>query len=246
MTTTSPAQAGTNTSSRKLDCQAVILAGGLGTRMRPATETIPKPMIPVCGKPFLQHQLELLRRNGTDRVLLLVSYLGEQIEQFFGNGENLKMKLSYAYEPSPLGTGGALRNAQGNLEDDFVVLNGDTYLDIDYAALVADFRRWQPSATIVAGRGWVPVVNNLVVAGDGRVTAYRKRHPEGMTHTDSGAIVLSRQVLTQIPEHKVCSLEEEIFPRLIQQGEMRAWTTSEPFFDMGSPEGLRALEQKLA
>ncbi len=233
-------------SLKKLDCQAVILAGGLGTRMRPVTETIPKPMIPICGKPFLQHQLELLHRNGADRALLLVSYLGEQIEQFFGIGDKLGMTLSYAYELSPLGTGGALKNAQAKLERDFVVLNGDTYLDIDYGALVGDFRQKHPSATIVAGRGWVPVVNNLAVANDGRVTSYRKRHPEGMTHTDAGAIVLSRKVLGEIPDQEVCSLEEEVFPRLIQQGEMRAWITSEPFFDMGSPEGLQALEQKLA
>ncbi len=232
--------------SRTLDCQAVILAGGLGTRMRPVTETIPKPMIPVCGKPFLQHQLELLRRNGADRALLLVSYLGEQIEQFFGGGESLGMQVSYAYEPSPLGTGGALKNAQPKLEDHFVVLNGDTYLDIDYAALVADFRKWNSSATIIAGRGWVPVVNNLAVTNDGRVTSYRKRNPEGMTHTDAGAIVLSRKVLADLPDHKVCSLEEEVFPHLIRKGEMRAWVTSEPFFDMGSPEGLRALEERLA
>ena len=214
--------------------------------MRPATETIPKPMIPVCGKPFLQHQLQLLRRNGIDRALLLVSYLGEQIEQFFGSGDRLGMNVTYAYEPSPLGTGGALKNALGRLEGEFVVLNGDTFLDIDYAAPVADFRRKKPSAMIVAGRGWVPVVNNLAVAEDGLVTSYRKRHPEGMTHTDAGAIILTRQVLDDIPAEKVCSLEEEIFPRLIQQGQMRAFVTSEPFFDMGSPEGLRALEQKLA
>src|SRR5882724_5899162 len=107
----------------EIDCQAVILAGGLGTRMRPVTETIPKPMIPVCGKPFLQHQLELLQKNGIDRVLLLVSYLGEQIEEYFSNGDSLKMNLSYSYESSPLGTGGALKNAGSKLEEKFLVLN---------------------------------------------------------------------------------------------------------------------------
>ena len=103
--------------SGKIDCQTVILAGGLGTRMRPVTETIPKPMIAVCSKPFLEHQLELLRRNGIDRVLLLVSYLGEQIEQYFRQGDSLKMKIDYSYESSPLGTGGALKNASEKLEE---------------------------------------------------------------------------------------------------------------------------------
>src|SRR5204863_2595800 len=136
--------------SGKIDCQTVILAGGLGTRMRPVTETIPKPMIAVCSKPFLEHQLELLRRNGIDRVLLLVSYLGEQIEQYFRQGDSLKMKIDYSYESSPLGTGGALKNASEKLEEKFLLLNGDTFLDVDYAAVVADFRQHKPEALIVA------------------------------------------------------------------------------------------------
>src|SRR5262245_8655135 len=88
--------------------QAVILAGGLGTRMRPVTETIPKPMIAVAGKPFLQWQLELLRNGGFQSALLLVAYLGEQIEQYFGDGKRFGGRVEYSYEPSPLGTGGAL------------------------------------------------------------------------------------------------------------------------------------------
>jgi mannose-1-phosphate guanylyltransferase len=231
----------------KIDCQAVILAGGLGTRMRPITEAIPKPMIPVRGKPFLEHQLELLRNHGIDRLLLLVSYLGEQIEQYFESGNSLNMKISYSYESSPLGTGGALKNAISKLEEKFLLLNGDTFLDVDYAAVVADFLRHQPQALIVARKSVdMPVPNNLAVASDGKVTAYQKRNPENMTCTDAGAIVLSRNILDEIAPGQVCSLEEQIFPKLIQCGEMRAWVTSEPFFDMGSPSGLKALNEKLA
>lgn len=233
--------------SGKLDCQAVILAGGLGTRMRPVTEAIPKPMIPVCGKPFLQHQLELLRSNGIERVLLLVSYLGEQIEHYFQRGDSMKMKIGYSYESSPLGTGGALKNAQAKLEEKFLLLNGDTFLDVDYAAVIDDFQRYQPQALIVARKSPdMPVPNNLAVSSDGKVTAYQKRNPENMTCTDAGAIVLSREVLNDIASAQVCSLEEQIFPKLIRRGEMRAWITPEPFFDMGSPAGLQALSEKLA
>jgi len=231
----------------KIDCQAVILAGGLGTRMRPVTETIPKPMIPVCGKPFLEHQLTLLRKHGMERVLLLVSYLGEQIEEYFQQGDTLNMKIGYSYEPSPLGTGGALKNASSKLEEKFLLLNGDTFLDVDYASVISDFMRYKPKAVIVARRSPdMPVPNNLAVSTAGQVTAYQKRNPENMTCTDAGAIVLSREVLDDIAPMKVCSLEEQIFPRLIQRGEMRAWVTSEPFFDMGSPSGLQALSEKLA
>ena len=231
----------------KIDCQAVILAGGLGTRMRPVTETIPKPMIPVCGRPFLQHQLELVRTNGIERVLLLVSYLGEQIEQYFQRGDSMGMKIGYSYESSPLGTGGALKNASSKLEEKFLLLNGDTFLDVNYAAVIADFLAHKPQALIVARKSLnTPAPNNLAVSPDGHVTAYQKRNPENMTCIDAGAIVLSREVLNDIAPEQICSLEEQVFPKLIQRGEMRAWVTPEPFFDMGSPAGLQALSEKLA
>jgi NDP-sugar pyrophosphorylase family protein len=238
-----------------LDCQAVILAGGLGTRMRPITETIPKPMIPVLGKPFLEQQLAMLAEAGFRRALLLVAYLGEKIEEYFGDGKSRGWNLSYSYDASPLGTGGALKNAEHKLEDDFAVLNGDTFLQIDYAALWRAFRESHSSAFIVAYEksGNAPanllankLPNNLAVAPDGRVTAYRKRDSHGLTHIDAGVLILRKEVLKKIAAGRACSLEEEIFPRLIEEGRMKAWSTTEPFYDMGSPEGLRVLEARLA
>jgi NDP-sugar pyrophosphorylase family protein len=247
-----------DTASRKLaatlDCQAVILAGGLGTRMRPITETIPKPMIPVLGKPFLEQQLEVLHSFGFRRALLLVAYLGEKIEQYFGDGSARRWELSYSYEPSPLGTGGALKNAEAKLEDEFVVLNGDTFLMIDYVAARRAFRETNADAFVVAYEKPGSAVahalanrlpNNLAVAPDGRVTAYRKHDPKGLTHIDAGVLFLRKKVLKELPPARPCSLEQEVFPRLIEEGRMQAWITSEPFYDMGSPEGLRALEARL-
>ena len=247
-----------DTASRKeaatLDCQAVILAGGLGTRMRPITETIPKPMIPVLGRPFLEQQLELLASFGFRRALILVAYLGEKIEQHFGDGRARGWELSYSYEPSPLGTGGALKNAETKLEDDFVVLNGDTLLMIDYDAVWRAFRQanadafvvaYEKSGSAIANTLANRVPNNLAVAPDGRVTAYRKHAPQNLTHVDAGVLFLRKGVLKKIPSAQPCSLEQEIFPRLIEGGRMHAWITSEPFYDMGSPEGLQALEARL-
>jgi NDP-sugar pyrophosphorylase family protein len=236
------------------ETQAVILAGGLGTRMRPITETIPKPMIAVAGKPFLQYQLELLTGSGIGRALLLVAYLGEQIQQYFGGGDKFGCNISYSFESSPLGTGGALRNAEAQLQDYFVLVNGDTYLAIDYRALLEDFQKADCAAMIVAYKKpegasqSVPaslLPANLGVSQDGAVTAYRKRNPEGLSHIDAGVIVLRKEILARLPAGQKCSLEEEIYPQLIAQGEMRAWVTLEPFFDMGSPAGLAALEEKL-
>ncbi|HWZ98582.1 MAG TPA: sugar phosphate nucleotidyltransferase [Candidatus Dormibacteraeota bacterium] len=237
------------------NAQAVILAGGLGTRMRPVTETIPKPMISVVGKPFLEHQLELLHASGIDRSLLLVAYLGERIEEYFGDGAKFHLHIAYSYEPTPLGTGGALKNAEEKLQNAFVLLNGDTYLAIDYSALLLQFAILRCSALIVAYKkpmgnlSALPadhVPNNLLVDKVGRVEVYRKRDPEGLTHIDAGAIVLDKKVLKMLPSGQRCSLEEEIYPRLIADGEMFAWVTSEPFYDMGSPAGLAALEEKLS
>jgi MurNAc alpha-1-phosphate uridylyltransferase len=234
--------------------QAVILAGGLGTRMRPITETIPKPMIAVAGKPFLEWQLALLRSGGIANALLLVAYLGEQIEEYFGNGEKTGGCVEYSYEPSPLGTGGALKNAEAKLHDWFVLVNGDTYLAIDYQRLMRDFVDADSRAMIVAyekpamATAAVPasgLPGNLGVSSNGKVTAYRKRESEGLNHIDAGVIVLKKEVLLNLPTEQKCSLEEEIYPQLIARGEMRAWVTTEPFYDMGSPAGLAALEAKL-
>jgi len=246
--------AGSNQPKAATSTRAVILAGGLGTRMRPITETIPKPMIMVAGKPFLQHQLGLLSRAGIEEALLLVAYLGEQIQEYFGDGAKFGCKVSYSFEPSPLGTGGALKNAEAQLQDQFVVVNGDTYLAIDYCALVEEFAETNCSALIAAYEKPATISqeipasilpNNLGVGGDGLVTEYRKRNPEGLSHIDAGVIVLKKEILAGLPAGQKCSLEEEIYPNLIARGEMRAWVTREPFYDMGSPAGLAALEEKL-
>ena len=245
---------GSNEPMAENSMQAVILAGGLGTRMRPITETIPKPMIALAGKPFLQHQLELLRDAGISRALLLVAYLGEQIREYFGDGAKFGCHVSYSFEPALLGTGGALKNAEAQLQDYFVLVNGDTYLAIDYRELLGKFAEANCSALIVAYEKpavtsqRIPaslVPNNLGVDVEGLVTAYRKRDPQGLSHIDAGVVVLKKGILAGLVRGQKCSLEEEIYPNLIAQGQMRAWVSREPFYDMGSPQGLAALEEKL-
>jgi NDP-sugar pyrophosphorylase family protein len=238
----------------RFERQAVILAGGLGTRMRPVTETIPKPMIAVAGRPFLQWQLELLRDGGIGQALLLAAYLGEQIEKYFGDGGGIGSRVEYSYEASPMGTGGALKNAEAKLRDWFVLVNGDTYLAIDYEKLVRDFAVADCAAMIVAYNKPVVIApeipasalpGNLGVNEHGMVTMYRKKNPAGLNHIDAGVIVLKKEILERLPAGQNCSLEEEIYPQMIARGEMRAWVTTEPFYDMGSPAGLAALEAKL-
>ena len=227
--------------------QAVILAGGLGTRMRPLTEKTPKPMLTVNGKPFLSHQIELLKSQGFSRFLLLVAYRGEEIRKFFLDGKSLGVHIEYSDEASPLGTGGALKNAEARLDSEFLLLNGDTFLDISYRELTAAYKACGCPALVVAyENGQKRLPNNLAVASGGEVTAYSKKDAVGMTHVDAGVIALDKRILELIPAGRSCSLEEEIYPVLVRRRELRAWPTSEAFIDIGSPAGLEALSRRLS
>lgn len=224
--------------------QAVILAGGLGTRMRPHTETVPKPMLPVRGRPFIEHQIELLRGAGFRRFLLLVGWLGEQIEAHLGDGSRLGVEIRYSYESTPLGTGGALKNAAALLEPEFALINGDTLLDIDYAAFCG--AGFQPALVVIAAsRAPNGRKGNLNLAENGAILGYSKRNPAG-SHVDAGVAALRREVLDLIPSGRPCSFEEEILPQLIATRQAIAVVTGVAFFDMGTPAGLAALEAHLA
>ena len=209
--------------------------------MRPLTYQAPKPMLPVLQRPFLEHQIELLAANGIRRFLLLVSYLGKSIEDRFGEGGS-GLQIAYSYEESPLGTGGALKNAEPLLDDDFLVINGDTLLEIEYAALVARFRSRAATAMIVAYRNQKEkVASNLMIDAADVVQEYGKRRPTG-DYVDAGVMALRKPVLGMIPAAQKCSFEEEVFPKLISEGQMLAWRTERPFFDIGTPEGLESLD----
>ena len=226
--------------------QAVILAGGLGTRMRPRTETVPKPLLPVLGRPFLEYQIELLRSQGITRVLLLVGHLGESIQGHFGDGSTRGVQISYSFEPPGLlGTGGALKYAEAALEEDFLLLNGDTLLEIDYAALTRKFRAGGKWVLLTAARRSGSTPGNLLIDAHGGVLDYSKSHPRG-EHVDAGVAAYSRRVLALIPPACACSLEQEVYPQLIERGEVAALPLDTTFFDMGTPEGLAALEAHLA
>lgn len=213
--------------------------------MLPLTETVPKPMLPVLGRPFLEYQLEMLEANGITRCLLLVSYLGEAIENYFRRRSRPLVEIQYSYEPVPLGTGGALQNAAPLLEDEFLIVNGDTLLDIDYAALVKQFRMQNGAAMIAAYRnqsGTVP--SNLRLDENGRVLEYQKQRPSG-EYVDAGVVAAKKTVLDYVPHGQRCSFEQEVFPALIVHGQLTAWRTDQPFFDMGTPTGFKMLEQHL-
>ncbi len=226
--------------------QVVILAGGKGTRLRPLTYQMPKPMIPIHGKPFLQHQLELLKSFGLKDVLLLVSYLGNQIEEYFGDGAKFGLSIKYSYEETPLGTGGALKNAEDKLAEEFLLLNGDTFLPIEYGELIKYFYQYTKMGIIVVYYNSEDIVpNNIAIGESNFVFEYNKKDSKGMTHVDAGAIVFKKEVLNLIPNGQVSSLEEEIFHKLIKIKELLAFPTRKRFYDIGNFKEIKVIKRVL-
>lgn len=228
----------------KKPAQVVILAGGLGTRLRPITEKVPKPMVPVAGEPFLHWQLLDLRAQGFSRVLLLVAYLGEQVERHFGDGRALGMELSYSYEPEPLGTGGALKNALERLDDEFILLNGDSFLKAPLGEMFAAFRRGDFEAMVSTydNRVPVPVIPNIKVR-DGRVIDYKKDAGGDFKLIDSGIYVLRKSLLAARPESRF--MLADLWPPLIASRRLGAFAVAERFYDIGTLERLKEFEEKV-
>ena len=223
-----------------------ILAGGLATRLRPVTETIPKALIEVAGEPFLAHQLRLLRDHGFQRVVLLVGYLGEQIEEFAGDGSDFGLEVEYVFDgPKLLGTGGALRRALPVLGDEFAVIYGDSYLRCDYAAAITAFRASGRKGLMTVHRNeglWD--TSNVEFAG-GRILAYDKasRTP-AMRHIDYGLGAFRSAAFDGVPEAVPYDLAT-VYQHLLGHGELAAWESPERFYEIGSVEGIADLERFL-
>ena len=220
--------------------QAVILAGGLATRLRPLTEQIPKCMINIQGKPFLRYQLELLKQNGINRIILCLGYLSEQIERYFKNGEQLGLQLTYSLEEKGLlGTGGALRKALPFLDEEFLVLYGDSYLDFPYSEMLQHFYEIRPAALMLVYRNQNRWDKSNVVLENGYVRIYDKsRTYPGMVYIDAGLSVLTRKVVQEISETQLYDLAE-LYHSLADQKRLPAFEIKSRFYEVGSPAGLK-------
>jgi MurNAc alpha-1-phosphate uridylyltransferase len=224
----------------------VILAGGLATRMRPSTLTVPKLQLEVGGRPFADWQLEKLARCGYDQAVLCIAHLGEQIRSYVGDGSRFGLHVAYSEEgPALLGTGGALRAAGALLEETFLVTYGDSYLPFDYAAPLDELRAHDDCDGVMSvfkNDGKWDASN---VRTDGSwVLAYEKgtRDP-AFDFIDYGAIALRRGAVLELPEGR--SGLDELQTRLAARKRLRAHVARERFYEIGSPEGLAALESRL-
>jgi NDP-sugar pyrophosphorylase family protein len=220
-----------------------ILAGGLATRLRPITETIPKALVAVSGQPFIKRQLAYLRDQGVSRVVLCVGYLGNMIEEVVGNGKQFGLSVSYAPDgPNLLGTGGALKKALPFLGDDFFVLYGDSFLPINFLQVqqaYVDSKQQALMTVLKNGDCWD---KSNVLFKNGRLVEYNKHAPRpGMTYIDYGLGVLSADVLAPYPAYKPFDLAE-VYKALSIKGQLAGLEVHERFYEIGSHEGLKEAE----
>ena len=229
--------------SAPLDIPVAILAGGLATRLRPVTEKIPKSLVPVAGKPFLAHQLELLHARGIRHAVLCLGYLGEMIQRDFGDGRAFGVRLDYSFDgPKLLGTGGAIRRALPLLGGEFFVLYGDSYLPVDYHAVANFFQRSGKLGCMTVYRNEGRYDTSNVVFRDGEIAVYdkKKRRPE-MLHIDYGLSLFKKTVFDSYSAEQVFDLAE-VMGRLVGEKQLAGYEVPERFYEMGSPSGLAELE----
>ncbi|MGN6555414.1 MAG: nucleotidyltransferase family protein [Verrucomicrobiota bacterium] len=233
--------------SEPLAIPVAILAGGLATRLRPITEKIPKSLVPVAGKPFLAHQLELLHARGIRRAVLCVGHLGEMIQKDFGDGSAFGVHLDYSFDgPKLLGTGGAIKQALPRLGEEFFILYGDSYLPVEYRPILEFFEHSGKLGCMTVFRNEGLYDTSNVVFRDGEIAVYDKkaRLPE-MQHIDYGLSLFKASVFESYPDDQPFDLAE-VMGRLVREKQLAGYEIRQRFYEMGSSAGLTELENLLS
>jgi mannose-1-phosphate guanylyltransferase len=230
--------------------KAVILVGGEGTRLRPLTCNIHKAMVPILNKPFLEHMLHYLRGYGVDDIILTLCHLPEHIKDYFADGSKFEVKLSYVIEESPLGTAGAVKNAETHLDDLFFVFNGDIFTDIDLQAMLSFHRERKATATIALTPVEDPTLYGVVETDlQGRVKRFvEKPSWEEVTTNliNAGIYILDREILQDIPTNTPFMFERHLFPGLLAKGvPIYGFPSHAYWIDIGTPEKYLQLHHEL-
>jgi NDP-sugar pyrophosphorylase family protein len=230
----------------------VILAGGLGTRLRPVLADRPKGLAPIGEKPFLEIQIDLLRRQGARRFLFSIGHLAQQIQDHFGDGRRFAVRIDYSVEgPRLLGTGGALKLAERFFTPRALVLNGDTFFDLDYAELLARHEEEPAAATLALARADdAQRYGRVLVDPSGRsAVGFQEKLPEGEggNWLNAGAYVIQRDLLAALIPGEPYSLERDVFPAALRLGcKLAVLTSRQRFFDIGTPDGWRQFTEYYA
>jgi mannose-1-phosphate guanylyltransferase len=219
--------------------QAVILVGGEGTRLRPLTSTVPKPVVPLVDRPFISFMLDWLVRHGVDDVIMSCGFLASGVRNVLGDGAGLGIRLRFVEEPDPRGTAGALKFAEPMLDERFLMLNGDVLTDLDLSAQIAQHEQTGAKATLALVPVADPSAYGLVHLQEDRSVRdfVEKPSPDAIDTNliSAGAYVLERDVLELVPPDRSVSIEREVWPRLIGNG-LYGFPAESYWLDIGSPE----------
>lgn len=236
--------------------KGIIIAGGAGTRLRPLTYSRPKPLIPVVNRPFLEYQVALLKRHGIDEIIFCTNYMADKIEAHFGDGSAYGVKMRYAIEKTPLGTAGAIRNAQELAgRDTVVVLNGDVLTDFDIGSIVRFHQDKQALVTLTLKEVPSPSPYGVIITDEqGRVLEFREpseaqkkalaANPNiqhtGVDYINAGIYIMQPEALDAIPTGRPVSVERETYPKLLAEGSpIYAVARDGYWLDIGRPEQYR-------
>jgi NDP-sugar pyrophosphorylase family protein len=225
---------------------AAILAGGLATRLRPLTETIPKALIELNGEPFVAHQLRLLSSRGIERVVLCVGYRGEMIRDFVGDGSRFGLRAEVLFDgPTLLGTAGAIRHALPLLDENFFVLYGDSYLPCDYSAVASAFLSSGKRGLMTVFRNDGNFDASNVDYRDGQIVRYDKKSTTlAMRYIDYGLGAFRADVFAAVPGGVPCDLAA-VYQGLLSAGDLAAFDVPERFYEIGSVRGLEETSEYL-
>jgi histidinol-phosphate phosphatase family protein len=230
--------------------KAVILAGGEGSRLGNLSKSVPKPMVPIAGKPILEHQIMLCKRYGINDFLLLTGRLGNVVEEYFGDGSQWGVRIEYFQEPYPLGTTGGMKACEARLDEDFLVLYGDVMMEMDLGRLVQYHQKKQAVATLVLHPNDHPHDSDLAeVDEEGRITQFlaKPRSDEGWyaNLVNAAVYVLSPKLLAHLQEGVKEDWGRHIFPRLVKSERLYGYNTPEYVKDVGTPERLEEVTKDL-
>lgn len=221
--------------------KAVIMAGGEGTRLRPLTSNQPKPMLPLANRPMMEHILTLLKKHGFDEVVVTVAFMARTIRNYFGDGSEFGIKMTYATEDTPLGTAGSVRNAMDELDERFLVISGDVLTDLDLSAIVAEHEANRAMATIGLVRVDNPLEFGIVITNDdGSIERFLEKPTWGQVFSDTintGIFVLEPEIFDYIEADRSVDFSSEVFPALLADGKRLFGSVAEGYWeDVGTLE----------
>lgn len=228
---------------------AVITAGGRGTRIASVDGSVPKPMLPVAGKPVLKRQVEGLRRQGIDRIIFTIGYKGGQIRDFFGDGSLFGVQIDYIEETEPLGTAGALYYLKDRVKEDFLLINGDLIFDVDLHRMMDFHKERHAAATLLVHPNDHPYDSGLIAAGEtGQVNGWLSKEDKRGWYqncANAGIHILSPRLLDKLDAPQKTDLDRDLLKPRIRSGEVYAYRSPEYVKDMGTPERIAQVEKDL-